>query len=116
MRLSPRVMVVVAVAGVLLSLMILGQASGATRAEKRAQIQSDLKNAATAEESYFTRAQVYTRVLNELKDEGYHPYPNVRVMIVWAGEKTYCLEAQHDGLGEIWHYNANRGQPVRGRC
>ena len=91
-------------------------ASAATRAEKREQIQSQLKNAATAEESYRTRHDGYTRVLNRLKANGYEDNPRVGLLIARAGTKHYCIEAQHAGLGEIWHYSSSEGRPRPGRC
>ena len=94
---------------------LLVDVSAATRAEKREEIQSQLKNAATAEESFRTRNESYTRVLNNLKAEGFQPNRRVSVLIARAGEGC-CIEAQHTGLGEIWRYSSNVGRPLRGRC
>ena len=90
-------------------------ASAATRTEKREQIQSDLKNAAVAEESYRTTHDGYTRVLNHLKSNGFEPNPRVALIIV-RGDEEYCLEAQHTAMGEIWHYSSTVGRPQNGRC
>lgn len=107
----------VLIAGI--SLVVLGalsvEVSAATRAEKRDAIQSQLKNAATAEESYRTGHDQYTRVLNDLKTEGFRNVRRVSVLIARAGE-GYCIEAQHAGLGEVWHYGSRVGRPVRGGC
>jgi hypothetical protein len=101
---------------VLLSLIFLSLASGATREEKREQIDNSLKDAAVAEESYLVDANTYTKVFNDLKRHGFNPTPNVRVMIVKAGDQHYCLEGQHDGLAEIRHYSSMAGSVERGRC
>ena len=113
----PRRKVLVLMAGI--STMVLGappvEVSAATRAEKREQIQSQLKNAATAEESYRIDHEQYTRVLNDLKAEGFRNVRKVSVLIARAGE-GYCIEAQHAGLGEVWHYGSRVGRPLRGGC
>lgn len=112
-----KLMGVVTTGVLLLSLLFLGQASSATRAEKREQIDSQLKNAATAEESYLVSNDSYTRVLNELKEEGFRESDKVQVIIARINSDiSYCIEGQHDGLGEIWNYSSRRGTVVRGRC
>ena len=109
--------VLVVMAGI--SAMVLSalpvEVAAATRAEKREEIQSQLKNAATAEESYRTSHERYTRVLNDLKAEGFRNVRRVSVLIARAGE-GYCIEAQHTGLGEVWHYGSRVGRPMRGGC
>ena len=116
MRIVIKVVLVGAAIAALLSVMILGPASGSTKEEKRERMQSSLKNAATAEESYRVDAQSYTRVLDDLKAEGLDTYRNVRLLIARAGQNHYCIEAQHDALGEIWKYSSRVGRPVEGRC
>jgi hypothetical protein len=102
---------------VLASSLVIAQAWGQNRMTRRDRIRSTLKNAATAEESYATSAGGrYTRVLDDLKEEGFEPSPNVNLLIPRAGESNYCLEAQHEAMGEIWHYSSRVGTPERGRC
>jgi hypothetical protein len=86
------------------------------KANKRDQIQSNLKNAATAEESWRTTSNSYTKRMADLESEGFSQSKNVRLLIVRAGENGYCLEAQHDGLGEIWKYSSKVGAPRQGQC
>ena len=117
MRHSPRRSIgILLLCVVLAAIFVTVNASAATRAEKREQVESQLKNAATAEESYLTTHEAYTRVLNRLKEEGYRSNPRVAVIIDRAGTRHYCIEAQHAGLGEIWHYSSSEGMPRPGRC
>ena len=109
-----RVLVLIGISTMVLSALPV-EVSAATRAEKREQIQSQLKNAATAEESYRVDHEQYTRVLNDLKAEGFRNISRVSVLIARAGE-GYCIEAQHAGLGEVWHYGSRVGRPMRGGC
>ena len=80
-------------------------------------MQSDLKDAATAEETYAVDHEGhYTRVLDELKAVGLQLSRNVSLHIPRAGESHYCLEVQHEAMGQIWHYSSRVGAPERGRC
>ena len=91
----------------------LGEVS---RQSKLDALQSELKNAATAEESFRTDHDHYTRRMWSLENnEGFDPRSNVRILIVHAYDE-YCLEGQHDSLGAIWHYDSTVGNPQKGRC
>ncbi|MGI8426710.1 MAG: prepilin-type N-terminal cleavage/methylation domain-containing protein [Actinomycetota bacterium] len=82
----------------------------------RAQSQSSLKNAATAEESYATANNgSYTAVRDDLVAEGFTPSVGVTITpkLVGAG---YCLDAAHVQLGEAWRFDSTVGAPVAGAC
>lgn len=96
---------------------LIGGSAAADKGQKRDQIQSELKNAATAEESYaVSHDGNYTRRQAGIEREGFNPSRNVRLFFVPGPKNGYCIEAQHDGLAEIWHYSSNVGAPERGRC
>lgn len=86
----------------------------------RAQMQSALKNAATAEESYATQNNGgYTAVQANLDNEGYKANADVNLTFGTTVEDatSFCLEATHDRLGaETWSYDSNNGEPLQQGC
>lgn len=85
------------------------------------QAQSALKNAATAMESHATANNgTYpvtdtTAPLEDLVAQGYRATSKVTLTIA-AGGASYCLEADHDDLGDDWRYQSSVGAPVKGSC
>ena len=57
-----------------------------------AAVQTDLRNAAVAQETYFTTNQTYTVNLDNLQSLGFVPSPGVTIRIVTAGPSSYCME------------------------
>jgi type II secretory pathway pseudopilin PulG len=99
------------------ALLVVTAWGGSPRERRRSRVESQLKNAATAEESYAVDHEGnYTRRLDDLKEVGFDPYPNVSLLIPRAGGRGYCLEGQHEALGAIWHYDSDVGTVERGRC
>ena len=88
------------------------------------QAQSSLKNAATAMESYATDNEgVYPAVGEEadLAGQGFKETDLVTLTIDSSDEAgTYCLEADHDNLDNVWSYVATTGaaggEPVEAPC
>ena len=80
-------------------------------------VQSDLRNAAVAEESYFTDNSVYTTDVAQLTSQGYHMSANV-VLTAPVGVATgYCLRAYHtSNSGKIWRFRSSSGDPEVGDC
>jgi len=78
---------------------------------------SALKNAATAQESYFTDNSGYTTVEQDLIDEGYNASDNVTLDVTGVAQtdsSTFCMLAEHDSGGEEFAFGSASGAPVKG--
>ncbi len=87
----------------------------------RSQVQSALKNAATAEESYATENNgEYTATQTDLDDQGYRASGDVTLDLsnTTAGDTVFCIEATHSSLpaAEVWSYDSDAGEPVEAAC
>ena len=88
------------------------------------QMESALKNAATAQESYLTGNSEYAfgaAGLAELEtDEGLKYAEDVTLTIVAptaAGDASgYCMEATHPNVTETYSYDSDNGAPLEGDC
>ena len=81
--------------------------------ETRGRLASDLKNAATAEESYRTLHPRYTRFIGELEQEGLR-VSFATLTVVEATKDSYCIEGEAGG--EVMHYSSEVGMPEDGGC
>lgn len=91
-------------------------------------MESSLKNAATAMESYSTGNDgVYpgtttteSATLTALQSEGYRSSANVTVLIDASGTTGYCLQAEHTNLtGDFYRFDTRTGgagAPEPGAC
>jgi len=67
-------------------------------------IRSDLKNASTAEEAYYTDDLTYTASLASLVSYGFRQSDNVSISIT-SGGQTYTLTATHANCGtDTWTF------------
>ena len=92
----------------------------------RSQVQSALKNAATAQESHLTVAGSYTSVVSggagandDLADEGFKAAADVTVTVPVATGIRYCMEGAHanlNGGAVTYHYDSDEGEPLEGTC
>jgi type IV pilus assembly protein PilA len=84
------------------------------------QVESALKNAATAEESFLTQSAtgVYATTEAQLEGEGFKKASEVTdLTIVTDGGSSYCLTAGHPELDDTWTYSSAEGKPVKnGTC
>ena len=87
-----------------------------------AQVQSSLKNAATAQESFATDNDGdYATTVTELEDEGLR-FAAVDVDfedadITAVGSTSYCMEARSTHEASIaWHFASSLGAPREGVC
>jgi type IV pilus assembly protein PilA len=81
----------------------------------RSQMESALKNAATAQESWLTSNTSYTSALSNLSNEGLKYAPDVDISVQGATGTHYCMAATHDSLGTVTYwYSSNTGRPVTG--
>ncbi|MBE0430055.1 MAG: prepilin-type N-terminal cleavage/methylation domain-containing protein, partial [Thermoleophilia bacterium] len=89
----------------------------------RASIQSDLRNAAVAAESYYTNDATYEGLnAGALTDNGFNESRDVTITPAVAGRNEYCLNGTHanleDGL-EVWHIgnrDGDSGAPTENSC
>ena len=80
----------------------------------RSQMESAVKNAATAEESYLTSNTGYTNNVTSLTSaEGLKFASDVTLSINVSGGKAYCIKATHANLASTdayWYYSGD-GEP-----
>lgn len=111
-------LVVVIIIGILAAIAIPAYLNQRTKA-RDANIQSDLHNAAIAEESYFTAHSSYTTTLNDLTDpvngSGYHKSEHILIALhpgPTGIATSYCMEASHDAdPGRVWHVDSGNHSP-----
>lgn len=78
---------------------------------------SDLRNAAVAQESYFTDNDAYTdNSGGELEDEGFNPSADVTLTVESADATSYCMQASHDSGGSAWTFDSADGLSEGENC
>jgi type IV pilus assembly protein PilA len=78
----------------------------------RSQMESALKNAATAQESYLTANSSYAATTADLGSEGLKTAPDVTIVIDDSSATRYCMKATHSSLtGVTYFYSSNTGRP-----
>jgi hypothetical protein len=116
-------LIVLVLAVVLMALLTDGDTDPAPDAEALEEqqaadeVDSALKNTATAEESYLTSNPTYTDDVDALvSGEGLSYSPNVEILIEVEGGKRYCIQAFHSSLPDdhpwkVATYDSDRGVP-----
>ncbi|HEV8344409.1 MAG TPA: prepilin-type N-terminal cleavage/methylation domain-containing protein [Candidatus Binatia bacterium] len=110
-------LVVVAIIGILAAIAI-PQFAAYRRRGYEAQVKSDLRNAATAEEAYFTQAFVYKPgALTSGTPEGFNKSNQVTVGAA-VGTGTFYITATHALCtgGDTWTFTSTTGQITGGPC
>ena len=82
-------------------------------------MESALKNAATAQESYLTTSTAYTNDTGVLASEGLKAAPDVTIAVVnTTGLNTrYCMRATHSSLTSVtYYYSSDTGRPTTVAC
>ena len=102
-------LLVLAVLGAVSLPVIAGQQSAALEA----QLHSDLRNAAIAQEMVFTNSRSYTTDLGELEAASQGGFAS-ELTVVRAGDLGYCIEASNES-GTV-HIGSNRTTPTEGPC
>lgn len=98
------------IVGAIFFFVLVGQTVHNNRSEEHAvQVQSDLRNAATAEESTLTDTNVYTTSLSTLETEGFLPRPGTEIAIAANGTSGYCLVGSYEGKGDWYIYDSQAG-------
>jgi type IV pilus assembly protein PilA len=105
-------LVVVAIIGILAAIAI-PQFSAYRKRGYEAQVKSDLRNAATAQEAYFTQAFTYKGgVMNATTAPGFNP-TNTVVTTAVVGTNTFQLMGTHTNCtGVNWTFASATGQIV----
>ena len=81
------------------------------------QTESALKNAAVAEESYYTDHSSYTDSIADLEAQGLKVPAFVVLEIRSTSPNTYCIEALHEQLSNrTWHIDSQVGRMREGPC
>ena len=101
-------MIVIAIIGILAAIAIPQFTSYRQRGFNAA-AQSDLRNAATAQEAYYTDLQSYTKVTDDLTNRGYTKTPTVTLTITGADTNTYGMTAKHTSGISTWTLNGPGG-------
>lgn len=108
--------VVVGIIGILAATAIPQMSSYRKRAYE-AEIQSNLMNAVTAEEAYFTRTQTYKGgVLDSGTPPGFYKSSDVSLAST-VGNHTFVLSASHANCGtNTWTYTSTSGHIAGSSC
>lgn len=77
---------------------------------------SDLRNAAVAQESYFTDNDSYTANNADLEVEGWNPSSDVTLAVVSADTTSYCMQAVHNSGGDPWSFDSAGGLTEGNNC
>lgn len=109
-------LVVVAIIGILAAIAIPQFAAYRKRGHE-AQVKSDLRNAAVAEEAYFAANSAYkTGTANSALLPGFNPTTGVTVVAA-SGTNTFQLTAQHANCGtNTWTFSSVNGQISGSSC
>ncbi len=99
-------LVAIAIVGILFAIAI-PQFNAYRKLSIIAVIKSDLKNASTAEEAYYTEDLTHTASLASLVSYGFRQSDNVSISIT-SGGQTYSLTAAHANCGtDTWTFTGS---------
>ena len=109
-------LVVVAIIGILAAIAIPQFAAYRKRGHE-AQIKSDLRNAAVAEEAYFAAYTTYKAAtpLTAAAAPGFNPTTGVTVNSA-IGTQTFLLTATHANCTGTWTFSSTNGSIAGGPC
>ena len=101
-------MIVVAIIGILAAIAIPQFAAYRQRGFN-ASSQSDLRNAATAQEAMFTDSNTYTTTLGDLTPRGYTQSANITIGLVAGTTSFYEMSAVHAAGQSTWYLKGPGG-------
>ena len=81
-----------------------------------ANIRSDLRNAAVAQESYYTDHDTYTTTEANLTAEGFNPSADVTITYVVGSATRYCMSAVHSSGGDTFYIDSDNGEVTTTAC
>jgi hypothetical protein len=86
------------------------ETTGSASSSGQSGVHAQLRNAAVAEETYFTDHETYTRSLKDLGSAGYQPVERVTLAIVSMDVDSYCMSATAvDGSARAYYNSAGNG-------
>lgn len=92
-----------------------GEGEGEEVDEGLEALETVVKDAAVAEESYFTSELAYTDSVDDLEAQGFDVPEGITVDITLNGQDGYCVQASDDS-GSVFRYDSSVGQPEQGEC
>lgn len=109
-------LVVVAIIGILAAIAIPQFAAYRKRGHE-AQVKSDLRNAAVAQEAYFAANSAYKTAtpMNATATPGFNPTSGVTVNSA-VGTQTFLLTATHSNCTGTWTFSSSNGLIAGGPC
>jgi len=106
------VIIIIAILAAIAIPMYLSQRQKGWEANAR----SDLRNAAVAQESYYTDNDIYTTTEANLTAEGFNPSANVTMTYISANASGYCMSAVNDNGGATYYMDSDTGEPTTVAC
>ena len=94
-------MIVIAIIGILAAIAI-PQFTAYRQRGFNAAAMSDLRNAATAQEAFYTDSQTYTGTTTDLTSRGYTPSSNVTLAVTAHSTSQYTMTAVHSAGTKTW--------------
>jgi len=80
-------------------------------------LMSELRNAAVAQEGYFTDWGYYATDINDLSSFGYEPSANMNMHVAAGDSTSYCMEAFHaENHNLVMFFDSTVGEPETGSC
>ena len=101
-------MIVIAIIGILAAIAI-PQFTAYRQRGYNAAMQSDLRNAATAQEAYYSDSLSYTQQTTDLTARGFTPSPNVTLGVQAANSVGYTMSATYTSGTKSWTLNGPGG-------
>jgi type IV pilus assembly protein PilA len=94
-------MIVIAIIGILAAIAI-PQFTAYRQRGFNAAAQSDLRNAATAQEAYYTDSNIYSSAVADLTTRGYTASANVSMNSIAGDANGYTMTTQHTSGASTW--------------
>lgn len=110
-------LVVIIIIGILAAIAIPMYLSQRTKGYN-ATAESDLRNAAVAQESWFTDHGEYTSLLAELESTagGYRHSATITLVPTASTATEYCMSAKDSRGGDMWYMSSGSSAPTKTGC
>lgn len=108
-------LVVVIIIGILAAIAIPTFLNQRTRAWNSA-AESELRNAAVVQESWYVDNGEYASAVADLESEGFNSSSDVTLTINSADTDGYCMQASHDNSSDDFMLDSDDGEVSDGTC